>query len=148
MMQTADLGDGRHSSPPRRLDDAREESVVVQSAMRPRMVVIIEVAGQDALEVGFVDHDDMIQALPPDRADQPFDVGVLPRRPRRGQHFLDACTLQAFPKAATVGAVAVADQVTRRLVKGEGLPDLAGDPNGAIRILLLTFLAAQPRARL
>ena len=31
MMQTADLGDGRHPSPPRRLDDARERSVVIQS---------------------------------------------------------------------------------------------------------------------
>jgi len=75
MMQTADLGDGRHSSPPRRLDDARERSVVVQSVMRPRIVVIIEVTGQTAFEVGFVEDDDMIEALPPDRADQPFDVG-------------------------------------------------------------------------
>jgi hypothetical protein len=32
MMQSADLGDGLHSSPPRRLDDARERSVVIQSA--------------------------------------------------------------------------------------------------------------------
>jgi hypothetical protein len=112
------------------------------------MVVIIEVTGQNAFEVGFVEHDDMIEALPPDRADQPFDVGILPGRPRRGKHFLDAHTLQTFPKAVAVGAVAVADQVTRRLVKGEGLADLASYPNGAIRILLLTFLAAQPRARL
>jgi hypothetical protein len=54
VMQSADLGDGLHSSPPRRLDDARERSVVVQSAVGPRIVVIIEVAGQDAPEVGFV----------------------------------------------------------------------------------------------
>jgi hypothetical protein len=60
------LGDGNHSSPPRRLDEARERSVVVQAAVRPRIVVIIEVAGQDAFEVGFVEHDDMIEALPPD----------------------------------------------------------------------------------
>jgi hypothetical protein len=32
MMQTPDLGDGNPSSPPRRLDDARESGVVVQSA--------------------------------------------------------------------------------------------------------------------
>ncbi len=33
VMQAAELGDGRHSSPPRRLDDARERGVVVQSAV-------------------------------------------------------------------------------------------------------------------
>src|SRR5450756_1586445 len=69
MMQSADLGDGLHSSPPRRLDDARERSVVIQSAVGPRIVVIIEVAGQDAPEVGLVEHDHMIQALASDRAD-------------------------------------------------------------------------------
>jgi hypothetical protein len=121
MMQAADLGDGNHPSAPRRLDDARERGVVVQSAVGPRMVVIIEVAGQDAPEVGLVEHDHMIQTLASDRTDQSFDIGILPGRPRRGQHFLDAHTLQAFLKALSVGAVAVADQVTRRLVVGERL---------------------------
>ena len=92
------------------------------------MVIIIEVTGQNAFEVGFVEHDDMIEALPPDRADQPFDVGILPGRPRRGKHFLDAYTLQAFPQSSDRSASAVANQVTRRLVKGEGLADLAGYP--------------------
>ena len=82
MMQTADFGDSQHSSPPRRLDDARKRGVVVQSVVRPSMVVIIEVRGQDAFAVGFVEHDDMIEVLPPDRADQPFDVGILPGRTR------------------------------------------------------------------
>ena len=59
-MQAADLGDGNHSSPPRRLDDARERSVVVQSAVGSRIVVIIEVAGQGAPEVGLVENDQMI----------------------------------------------------------------------------------------
>jgi hypothetical protein len=52
--------------PPRGLDDARERSVVVQSAVMSRIMVIIEVAGQDAFEMGFVEHDDMVEALPPD----------------------------------------------------------------------------------
>ena len=62
MMPTANLGDGHHSSPPRGLDDARERSVVVQSAVGPRIVVIIDVARQDASQVGLVEHDHMIQA--------------------------------------------------------------------------------------
>jgi hypothetical protein len=33
MMQTADLGDGRHPFSPREFDGARERSVVIQSAV-------------------------------------------------------------------------------------------------------------------
>ena len=70
----------------------------------------------------------MIETLPPNRTDQPLDVGVLPGRPRRRQHFLDPHTLQTFPEAFAVGAVVVADQVTRRRIVGECLFDLASDP--------------------
>ena len=68
-------------------------------AVGPGVVVVIEVARQDASEVGLVEHDDMIQTLAPDRADQPFDVGILPGRPRRGQHFLDPHTASGIPES-------------------------------------------------
>ena len=60
VMQTADLGDGNHPSPPRRLDDARERGVVIQSAVGALIVVIIEVARQDSSQVGLVEYDHMI----------------------------------------------------------------------------------------
>jgi hypothetical protein len=51
-------------------------------------------------------------------------------------------------EAVAVDRVAVADQILRRLVERKRLADLLGDPSGVIRILLLTFLAARPRAAL
>ena len=34
-----------------------------------------------------VEDDEMVQAVPADRADQAFDVGILPWTPGGGEHF-------------------------------------------------------------
>ena len=34
-----------------------------------------------------VEDDEVVQAVPADRADQAFDVGILPGTPGRGEHF-------------------------------------------------------------
>jgi hypothetical protein len=53
MMQTADLGDGHHPSPSRRLNDARERSAVVQSAMGVRTENVV--GRPDSAAKAFVD---------------------------------------------------------------------------------------------
>ena len=42
LLQSADLGNGNHPSPPRRLNDAREWSVVVQSGPVPSQLKIAD----------------------------------------------------------------------------------------------------------
>ena len=64
-------------------------------------MVIIEVAGQNAFEVGFVEHDHMIETLSSDRANHPFRVGILPRTPGCGEHFFDA---QMLDRLLDIGA--------------------------------------------
>jgi len=51
-------------------------------------VAIVKVPARDAAQVLLVEHDDMVQAFPPDGTDQQFDVRVLPRGPYRSEHFL------------------------------------------------------------
>ena len=46
--------------------------------MSPRPVVVSEIGTQGSLEVLGVADQEMIQAVPADRADQAFDVGILP----------------------------------------------------------------------
>jgi hypothetical protein len=53
--------------------------VLVEREMCARLMVIGEVAGQGAAEVSLVEHEDVIQALASDRADEPFREGILPR---------------------------------------------------------------------
>jgi hypothetical protein len=47
--------------------------------MRPDLVVIGSVILQNATQLRFVEHDQVIEAFPPDRADEALDVAVLPR---------------------------------------------------------------------
>ena len=47
----------------------------------------------------------MIQAFPPDRADQPLHERVLPGRARRDHHFLDSRALDPVHELVAVGTV-------------------------------------------
>ena len=42
-------------------------------------LVIVYIREEDAAQMALVEDDDLIQALPPDRADHALDVSVLPR---------------------------------------------------------------------
>ena len=47
-------------------------------------VVILHGQQEHVAQVPFAEHDDMSKAFPPDRANQPFSMSILPWRPRRG----------------------------------------------------------------
>ena len=47
--------------------------------MRPDLVVIGSVIFQDATQLRFAEHEQVIEALAPNRADEALDVAILPR---------------------------------------------------------------------
>jgi hypothetical protein len=55
----------------------------------------------------FAENQHVIQALAPDRADEPLHERVLPRALRCRENLLDPHAFQAVPKWLTVDAVAV-----------------------------------------
>jgi hypothetical protein len=73
--------------------------------------------------VWLAEDEHVIQALAPDRADEPLHERVLPRAVRRGESLLDPHALQAMPKWLTVDAVAVAEEVGWRGLVREGVDD-------------------------
>jgi hypothetical protein len=80
-------------------------------------------------QMGFVQNDDLIEDLAPDRADHALDVGGLPGRSRRGQDFRDRHGRQAFPNDMAIGAIAIPDEISRRCVPRKRLDDLLCDPD-------------------
>jgi hypothetical protein len=80
--------------------------------------------------VAFAQNEDMIEALAPDRADEPLREGHLPRAVGRGQDFGDPHALHALPEGGAVDRVAIAEEVRRRGVVREGVHDLLGRPGG------------------
>src|ERR1700726_3097012 len=53
--------------------------------MRPYLVVIFHVRQQYMTEVSLAEHNNVVQALPSDRTDQPFGISVLPWGARQGR---------------------------------------------------------------
>ena len=76
--------------------------ILVERMVSARPVIVGEVAGQGPTEVPFTKDEDVIQTLAPDRADEPFREGVLPRAVRRRQNFTDSHAFQAFPEHVAV----------------------------------------------
>ena len=58
--------------------------------MSARTVIIFEVLLQDSSQVTLAEDDHVIHTLSANGSNDSFDVGVLPRRPSRDQHLLDA----------------------------------------------------------
>src|SRR5437867_3551588 len=68
-------------------------AVVVEGLMRAGGVVVREVTTQQASEMPFADHDDVIEAFPSNRPDGALGEGILPGRPRGDN---DLANPQAF----------------------------------------------------
>lgn len=71
--------DGLSSEPAETLDRPMARRILPQGQMRSVFIVVVGVAGEDAAQMGFAEDDDVIEALPADRADQSLRMPVLPR---------------------------------------------------------------------
>ncbi len=94
------------------------------------MVVIIEIARKRILEVSFIQYDDLIQALPSNRADDSLRVRVLPGTPGSNQHFINSHTVHPLLKVVPVHLVPIAKKILGCRVVWKGLHDLLGGPLG------------------
>src|SRR5260370_41011717 len=74
--------DGHRNDPPGPVDRSMDWGVFVQRQVRPELVVIRDVGCDDAAEMSLAEHDEMVETPSSDRADQPFDGSVPPRRLR------------------------------------------------------------------
>src|SRR5215467_13663638 len=67
-------------------------------------------------EVPFPQYHDMVEALASDRANQPFNMTVLPWRTWNDRPVANAHGLQATGDRGAIGGVAVSDEVARCLI--------------------------------
>jgi hypothetical protein len=77
VVQAADFGKLHDLTCHRELDRPEVGCVLVQGEMGTRLMVVGEVSGQDAAEVSLAENEHVIQALAPDRADEPFRKGIV-----------------------------------------------------------------------
>jgi hypothetical protein len=60
------------------LDRPMARRILVQGQMRSELIVITGVGRKDPAQMGLAEDDDVIEAFPADRADQPLRMPVLP----------------------------------------------------------------------
>jgi hypothetical protein len=65
------------------LNGTRTGASLFRGQMRSYLVVVFHVRQQCVPKMSFTQNDDMIDAFPTDRADQPFSISVLPWGARR-----------------------------------------------------------------
>ncbi len=86
MVQPANLRGRNDLAFGRRLNATWDRRVAIQRKMTSGIVIVVEVLGQDAVQMPFVEHDDMIQTIAAYAADTVADGGMQPgrhtRRPR------------------------------------------------------------------
>src|SRR5262245_1613897 len=87
--------------------------------MNSAFIIVGGERDEDPTQVGFPEHDQMVDALPPDRANQPFRKAILPRRAGRDGLVANAHCAQAVGDNRAVNGAAVADQVAWRLAPGK-----------------------------
>src|SRR6266508_7032410 len=76
----------------------------------------------------FTEYDDVVQALPSDRADESFNISILPGRSVRDWAVPNAHGAETPHKDCPVRGVPIPDEVSRRVVPRERLCDLARNP--------------------
>ena len=73
--------------------------------MNSAFIVVCGELDEDPAQVGLPEHDQVVDALPPDRADQSFRKAVLPRRAGRDRLVANAHGAQAAGDNSTINGV-------------------------------------------
>jgi len=96
--------------------------------MNSAFIIVGRELDEDPTQVCLPEHGQVVDALPPDRADQSFRKTVLPRRTGRDWLVANAHGAQAAGDNSTVNRVTIADQVAWGLVPGKGFGNLLRYP--------------------
>src|SRR5215470_16882506 len=83
--------------------------------MGARLLVVLKIASQNPPQRPLVPHNDVIQALPPNRSDQSFHIWILPRRTRSRDHFFDPHALREGNECSSDDRISIPNQILWQL---------------------------------
>ena len=102
MVQTVDLWEGDNCASRGWLYGPRLGAILAEREMRAASVVVFKVCRQHTAQVPLIEDDDVIETFATDRANDAFDIGVLPRRSRRGDDLLDGHRLDTIAEGGPI----------------------------------------------
>src|SRR5207249_2642719 len=102
------------STGPKISSRARRQSLATLAKMvGPRFIIIRGIPTQDPAQVRLPKYDNVVETFPSDRADQPLDVRVLPRRSGSSRLVPNAHGTQPLPEDQAIRSVSVPNKITR-----------------------------------
>jgi hypothetical protein len=127
-MHAAEFRDLDYPAPVWRVHCPRIRRVHRQGKVRSPVVVVIEISGNDALEMTVIHNDDMIEAVAAQSSDESLHEWVLPWTSRCAEDLLDTHAMKPLLKRPTVDRVTISKQIFRRAVPWKSFNDLLGCP--------------------
>jgi hypothetical protein len=112
------------------LNGTFRRSILAEREVRPRPLIARNIGPKDPTKMPLIEDDDVVQTLAPDRADDAFDVGILPGRARCRADRREAEGLDCPTERCVEGRVAVVEEEPRVREVGEGLAELLSGPSG------------------
>lgn len=88
----------------------------------------MRIGAQPAAQMPFAQHDNVVKALALNRSDQPFGIGILPRRCCRNRSVPDAHRLQAPCDDGAIDTITIADEIFWRFIPGKRFGYLPRNP--------------------
>lgn len=126
MVQPADLRNRDYF--PKRLDVAWYGRIFIQRQMQAGVIVVADVGVQHTAQRFLTEHDDVVEALSADGADDAFDASVLPRRSGCGREVMDTHRFELLVEIPSVNSVIIPEQISRCAVERERFHDLLCSP--------------------
>ena len=130
MVQATDFADWHNVSQLRRLDRPPVRRILGEGEVGPSAVVVLEVPSEDVSQVALAEDEDMVKTLSPDRADEAFREGILPGASGSREGLLESACPHTLAEEVPVDRIAIAKEIGRGAVVGEGVHDLLGCPSG------------------
>ncbi len=107
MMKATDVRYGDNLSAIRFFYRSWHRTLLRQGQMRTGLEVIGQVGSEQLPQVPLIKNNNVVQALPAYRADQPLHIGRLPWRARGRKYLFDTETFHSTAESITIDAVAV-----------------------------------------
>src|SRR5258705_4118088 len=96
--------------------------------MRAYLIIILQVRQQYVTEVPLSEHNNVVEAFPSDRTDQPFGTSILPRGAWRRRSVANAHRSKSSDEDIAIGLIAIADQIVRSPFPAESFRNLICNP--------------------
>ena len=98
--------------------------------MSARALIIVKITSKNAAQTRLVEHDEMIQALAPNRPDQTLNVRRLPWTSRSDKDFFLPHFSDALAEGFAVDSVTIPEEEVGRTAPGESFDELLCSPLG------------------